>query len=116
MQHDQPGLLIQVTRDGMGHADESLRHTLAANYFRMLHEHDMLPGAVAMYGDGVRLAVDGSPVLTSLQALEGRGVRILLCKTCLEHHGLTDRVAVGVVGGMHDILAAQWAADKVVAL
>lgn len=116
MKHRQPGLLILVARDGMGHADETLRHKLAATYFRMLDEHDMLPGAIAMYGDGVRLAVDGSAALTSLQALEGRGVRVVLCKTCLEHHGLVERVAVGVVGGMHDIVAAQWAADKVVAL
>ena len=49
-------------------------------------------------------------------SLEQRGVRVILCKTCLDFHGLSDRVAVGVVGGMHDIIAAQWAADKVVTI
>ena len=64
----------------------------------------------------MRLVCEGSPVLDRLRALEAKGVHLIICKTCLDMMGLADKVAVGVVGGMGDIVAAQWTADKVVSL
>lgn len=55
-----------------------------------------------------------SPVLDVLQALERKGVTLTICSTCLNFYGLADQVAVGVVGGMTDIIEAQWRADKVI--
>jgi hypothetical protein len=60
--------------------------------------------------------VEGSPILEPLKELEARGVHLVLCRTCLEHHGLLDQVRVGVVGGMGDIVAAQAMASKVVTI
>ena len=37
---------------------------------------------------GVKLAVEGSPVLDDLRALSERGVTILACGTCLEFYRL----------------------------
>lgn len=39
---------------------------------------------------------------------------MIVCRTCLEYFGLLDRVQVGTVGGMPDIIAALWAANKVI--
>jgi hypothetical protein len=41
---------------------------------------------------------------------------LIVCKTCLEYFGLLEKVRVGIVGGMGDIIAAQWLADKVVTI
>jgi sulfur relay (sulfurtransferase) complex TusBCD TusD component (DsrE family) len=60
--------------------------------------------------------VEGSPVLEQLHALEGKGVRLIICSTCLNYFGLQDKVKVGIVGGMADILEAQLRADKVITL
>ena len=38
------------------------------------------------------------------------------CVTCLSHYGLNDQVAVGIVGGMHDIVELQQRAQKVITL
>ena len=58
-----------------------------------------------------------SPVLSELRELESRGVEIILCSTCLDRLGLTeDHVAVGIVGGMGDIITAMTAADSVITL
>jgi sulfur relay (sulfurtransferase) complex TusBCD TusD component (DsrE family) len=64
----------------------------------------------------VKLAVEGSPVLEQLQELERRGCHLVLCQTCLNYFGLVDKVKVGTVGGMGDILAAQATARKVISL
>ena len=51
-----------------------------------------------------------------LAQLSAKGVRLIICSTCLNAFGLKDSVAVGIVGGMPDIVDAQWRADKVITL
>jgi intracellular sulfur oxidation DsrE/DsrF family protein len=108
--------MILITRDGMGHAEQPLRHKLIATYLQLVREGGMLPGAIAFYADGVKLVVEGSPILEALRAVEARGVHLIVCKTCLDHFDLLDKLRVGIVGGMADILSAQWAAKKVITL
>ncbi|MDJ0521264.1 MAG: DsrE family protein [Planctomycetota bacterium] len=112
----QSETLVTITRAGMGHADEALQQSLLTTWLTLTLENDMLPGAVACYTDGVKVACEGSPVIEQLRELESRGVHVILCKTCLDRFGLADQVAVGVIGGMGDIIAAQTKAKKVVAL
>ena len=57
-----------------------------------------------------------APVIEQLKSLEAKGVHLVVCQTCLNHFGLGDKVEVGIVGGMTDIIEAQWRADKVVTL
>ena len=109
-------LAVLVTRDGMGSADGALQHKLLGTWLKLVAENDKLPGALCFYTDGVKLVVEGSPVLGELRDLEARGVHLIICKTCLDFFDLADKVAVGVVGGMGDIIAAQWSADKVITL
>ncbi|OGO27419.1 MAG: hypothetical protein A2Z16_04385 [Chloroflexi bacterium RBG_16_54_18] len=108
--------VILVTNNGMGRADIPLQHKLIVTYLSLLLEHSELPAAICLYTEGVRLAVEGSPVLTHLKALEQKGVRIILCITCLNYFNLADHVEVGIVGGMADILEAQWKAEKVISI
>ncbi len=108
--------VILVTRNGLGEAAPELQQKLAGTYFKLLDESNTLPAAICFYTDGVRLAVAGSPVLDQLKALEARGVRLVLCSTCLNYFNLADQVRVGIVGGMTDILEAQRRAAKVISI
>jgi sulfur relay (sulfurtransferase) complex TusBCD TusD component (DsrE family) len=103
------------SRDGFGSTDlAALRHALARKFLSLLLIENQLPAQICFYTDGVRLCLDDSPVLAELKELESRGVELVICLTCLEALGVRDRVAVGVIGGMGDILAALQAADSVV--
>lgn len=108
--------LIVITREGMGSAEPALQQKLVGTWLTLLLQGKELPGAICFYTDGVKLAVEGSPVLEQLAKLEERGVHLILCKTCLEFFGLAEKVRVGIVGGMGDILAAQSIARKVLPL
>ena len=108
--------VILITRNGMGEAEQALQHKLISTYFKLLDEHNILPGAICFYTEGVQLVVEGSPVLETLQSLERKGVRLILCSTCLNYFNLIDKVRVGIVGGMGDILEAQQQAGKVITL
>ena len=108
--------VILITREGMGSAEPALQTKLVGIWLKLLLEGEKLPGAICFYTDGVKLAVEGSPVLEALVKLEEKGVHLILCKTCLDAFGLTDKVRAGIVGGMGDILAAQTIAAKVISL
>ncbi len=108
--------VILLTRNGMGTADPALSHKLAATYFRLLLENGDLPAAICFYAEGIHLVVEGSPALEVLAELEAKGVRLIVCTTCLNFYNQMDRLKVGIPGGMGDILAAQAAAAKVITL
>ncbi len=108
--------VILITRQGMGSADPELQVKLLDTYLRLLIENDTLPQAICFYTDGVRLVVEGSPLLERLAQIEALGVRLIICSTCLDYFKLMDKVRVGIVGGMTDILEAQINAQKVISL
>jgi intracellular sulfur oxidation DsrE/DsrF family protein len=108
--------VILITRDGMGSADVTLQHKLLITYLSLLLDNGSLPDAICFYTDGVKLVVEGSPLLERLAQMEEKGVRLIICSTCLHYFGLTDKVRVGIVGGMPDIIEAQTRAGKVITL
>jgi hypothetical protein len=108
--------VILINRNGLGEADQVLQHKLVSSYLTLLDEHNLLPAAICFYAEGVYLAVAGSPVLEILQSMEKKGVRLILCTTCVNYYNLHRRVKVGIEGGMSDILEAQLRAVKVITL
>lgn len=108
--------ILLLTRNGMGDAEPALQQKLITTYLKLLDENNILPAAICFYTDGVHLVVTGSPVIDFLKSLETKGVRLIICSTCLGFYNLTDHVQVGIVGGMTDILEAQRLAGKVISL
>jgi sulfur relay (sulfurtransferase) complex TusBCD TusD component (DsrE family) len=108
--------VILVTNFGMGKADEKLQVTLIAKYFELLLQNDSLPSAICFYTEGAKLVCEGSPVIEQLRALESNNVRLIICSTCLNYYALTDKIQVGIIGGMGDIIEAQMKAEKVITL
>ena len=108
--------VILITREGMGSAETALQQKLFDTYLKLLVENGSLPAAICFYTDGVKLVAEGSPFLERLTQIEKAGVRLIVCSTCLGYFGLTEKVRVGIVGGMSDIIEAQVKAAKVITL
>jgi hypothetical protein len=108
--------VILISNDGMGQGPAELRHKLLKSYFTMLLECPEMAGAICFYTEGVKLVLEESPVLDELRQLESQGVLLISCATSLNHYGAADRVAVGILGGMRDIMAAQTEGGKVISL
>lgn len=111
-----PDSVLLINRNGMGEAKPELQAKLISTYFRLINEADTLPAVICFYAEGVHLVVEGSPVLDSLRAMEEKGARLIICNTCLNYYNLTKKVAVGITGGMTDIIEAQRRAAKVITL
>ena len=108
--------VILITDYGMGRGEPALQQTLIAKYLELLHQNGKFPAAICLYSEGVKLAASGSPVINQLKRLEEKGVRLILCAVCLTYYGLTDKIEVGIIGGMTDIIEAQVRADKVITI
>ncbi len=106
--------VILVTNYGMGKSDETLQIKLLGKYLQLITEGDLLPNSICFYTDGVKCVAADSPILPQLKAIEKKGVRLIVCNTCLEHLGL--EASAGIVGGMPDIIEAQFSSDKVITL
>ena len=108
--------VILFSRNGLGSSPEPLSKVLAEKFLTLTIESGILPAKILFYTEGVRLACNGSPVLSQLRKLEAQGVELVLCQTCLKYFELEKMVAVGVVGGMGDILEALQKAEKVISV
>ena len=110
-------LVFLVTREGLGQVDPTDRTFGLEMFDRFLHALEsqaVKPHAICFYTEGVKLVCNGSPALLGLRILQSQGARLVACRTCLEHFGLSDKVAVGEVGGMNDIVGLLTDADSVV--
>lgn len=108
--------LIQVTQNGMGTGSEELGLKLITNYFKLLDADGRLPKIIVFYNAGVKIVCEGSPAIEALKNLEQKGVKMLACKTCLDYYKLTDKINIGSIGSMPDIITLQSDASKVINL
>lgn len=110
-------LVLLVSSETMGRGDKpELGSLLMRAFFHTLGEVEPLPATIVFLNSGVKLTVDDSPVLEDLRALEGRGIELLACGTCLDYFDLKARAAVGVVSNMYTIAETLLGAAKVVNL
>jgi selenium metabolism protein YedF len=107
-----PVLLIKSDRVGSG--DDELGGILMRAFLHTIAELDEPPAAVIFLNSGVKLTVEGSPVLEDLCALEEAGVELLACGTCLNFFGITAQLRVGTVSNMYTIVETLMAARKII--
>jgi intracellular sulfur oxidation DsrE/DsrF family protein len=84
----------------MGRGDDGLGLTILGNFLKTLVATPLRPEKIVCWNAGVKLLTQESPVVTTLQDLEGIGVEILACKTCVEHFGLQEKLRAGEISTM----------------
>ena len=109
-------LVLIVPSEFMGQGDEELGNILIRSFFHTLGEVEPLPDTIIFFNSGIKLVVEGSPVLEDLVALCEQGIDILACGTCLGHHDLKEKIAVGEISNMYTIAETMLGAGKVVSL
>ena len=99
MAHEGLRVLL-LGSEGMGRGDEGLGLTILGNFLKTLVANPLRPDKIVCWNAGVKLLTKDSPVVGVLQDLEGIGVEILACKTCVEHYGLQERLRAGEISTM----------------
>jgi len=114
--HEISNTIILITHNGLGESDTEQGRTLIKKYLRVLNENNYIPFAICFYTAGVKLVIEGSHVLDELKILGSKGVKLFICSTCLIHYDIFEKVKVGTICGMPDIIKTQWNAEKVITL
>ncbi|WP_147821459.1 sulfurtransferase-like selenium metabolism protein YedF [Salidesulfovibrio onnuriiensis] len=103
-----------ITTDVVGSGDDELGSRLMNNFLATLPEMGNDLWRIILVNGGVKLAVEGSECLEKLQELESSGVSILVCGTCLEFFGITDKKRIGETTNMLDVVTSLQLASKVI--
>jgi selenium metabolism protein YedF len=106
--------LIFITKDVLGSGDDRLGAGLMKNFLATLPEMGTGLWRIILVNSAVRLTIETSPVLETLQKLEQSGVSILVCGTCLEFFNLLEQKQVGETTNMLDVVTSLDHADKVI--
>ena len=93
-----------ITADQLGISDEEPGKKLIKAFFYSLAESPVTPETILLVNTGVKLSAEGSEVLPDLKTLAARGTKILSCGQCLNYYGLTDKLAVGNITNMLEII------------
>ena len=108
------GMLVVLSGNTMGSGDERLGKALMKAFVFALTKQDVLPETILCYNTGAYLTTDGADTLEDLKLLESEGVTILTCGTCLDFYGLKEKLAVGGVTNMYDIVERMESAQTIV--
>jgi selenium metabolism protein YedF len=98
------GMLVVLSANVMGTGDAKMGTSLMKAFVFALTKQDQLPDTILCYNTGAYLTCEGADTLEDLQLLESEGVTILTCGTCLDFYGLKEKLAVGNVTNMYDIV------------
>ena len=106
--------LVVLSSDHMGEGAEELGKILMKSFLYALTQQDELPDTILCYNGGAKLTCEGSESLEDLKDLAARGVEILTCGTCLNFYGISEKLQVGSVTNMYDIVERMSSADRVI--
>ena len=98
------GMLVVLSGNVMGTGDAKLGTSLMKAFVFALTKQDRLPDTVLCYNTGAYLTCEGADTLEDMKLLESEGVTILTCGTCLDFYDLKEKLAVGGVTNMYDIV------------
>ena len=108
------GKVVVISGDTMGSGDEKLGKKLMKAFIYALTSQDVLPDRVICYNRGAFLTTEDPDTVRDLQKLEKEGTVIMTCGTCLDYYGLKEKLQVGIISNMYDIVEALMNASSVI--
>ena len=110
-------VVVLVRQEGLGivaDADAQFGLAMFDRFLHALESQAVKPQAICFYTEGVKLVCQGSKAVFGLKMMQGLGVRLFSCRTCLEFYGLQDKVVAGEICTMAEIARLLLEADLVV--
>jgi selenium metabolism protein yedF len=106
--------VVVIDSDKMGDGDEEFSKTLLKGFIYALSSQDIPPAKIIFYNTGVKMTTQGSESIEDLKVLANAGAKIYSCGACLNNYGLSEKLLIGEVTNMYDIVGYLLNADLVV--
>jgi len=107
-------VVVYINSDLLGVGDEALGSFLMKAFLKTLLDLEKKPDRLILINGGVRLASEGSQVIDTLRTLSEKGVKIVSCGTCLDFYKLREKMSVGTISNMYDIIQSMVEADRLI--
>ncbi|VYT61720.1 sulfurtransferase-like selenium metabolism protein YedF [Clostridium tertium] len=107
---------IFVNKSTIGVGNEELGETLMKMFLYTISESEDYPKSILFMNDGVKVPTLNEQAVEHLKELEKQGVELLICGACLNFYGLEDKLLVGKVSNMYEIVEQMKVASKVITL
>jgi len=104
-------VVVYINSDLLGGGDEALGSFLMKAFLKTLLDLEKMPDRLILINSGVRLASEASQALDTLSLLSKKGVEIVSCGTCLDFYKLREKMCVGKISNMFDIIQSMLEAD-----
>ncbi len=108
------GKVVVLSANTMGSGDEQLGKKLMKAFVFALTNQDEAPEKVICYNSGAYLTTEDPDTIKDLKSLEEAGTVVMTCGTCLDFYGLKEKLQVGIVSNMYDIVEAQMQAGLII--
>lgn len=108
------GMVVVLSGNVMGTGDEKLGKSLMKAFVFAVTKQDVLPETIVCYNTGAYLTCEDADTLEDLKILEAEGVNILTCGTCLDFYGIKEKLAVGTVTNMYEIVEVMEKAKSII--
>ena len=105
-----------LNSDLFGKGDRALGEKLMGAFLKKIWARDKKPEAIIFYNSAVKLLAKGSMVLDVLDGLDRAGIELLACGTCIDHYDVKDKMVVGHVSNMEEIVDYLMKAKSVVTI
>lgn len=110
------GIVYFVTSDKIGNQDSELGQKLMHNFLVKLLDASPQPTHLLFVESGVKLLLAEFSGIDSLKIMETKGVKLLACQTCLDYYDIREKITVGCVSNMPEIIKTLHEAEKVISI
>ena len=111
---DAKRLLVYIDGETMGRGDNELGNILMGAFLKTLKELEARPWRIIFINTGVKLISRESAYIALLKEIENAGIEILSCGTCVDFFHLKEKIGVGRVSNMFEILSSFSEASNVI--
>ena len=108
------GRVVVLSSNQMGTGDAKLGEKLMKAFIFALTSQDEVPDKIICYNSGAYLTTEDPDTIRDLRSLEEAGATVMTCGTCLDFYGLKDKLQVGIISNMYDIVEAQMNAAVII--
>ncbi|MFH2011620.1 MAG: sulfurtransferase-like selenium metabolism protein YedF [Pseudomonadota bacterium] len=107
-------IVVYINSNLMGVGDEELGNILMDAFLKTMIVASPRPRKIIFVNSGVKLVIEGSDIVGHIKEMEKKGIEVLSCGTCLNFYGIKEKLQVGVISNMYDIIESLIEADKVI--
>ncbi len=95
---------IVINSERLGSGPEELGQKLMGSFLRKMCILENKPERIIFYNTGVKLLAEDSQVLDALDLLSKEGMDLIACGTCINYFELKEKLVVGRISDMLEII------------